>query len=310
MGIKSKDIGTELKKFWLRMTDKPKYYQYKNELKEQQVLHRYHHDFKEEFEKIANLLQTKTEINCMHSGHLGDIIYAFPVLQEISKQAKCNLIIRLNHSFGSKTYHKHPSGNLMMTQRSFDMLQPLVAQQDYIQKYEVLTNQTIDLDLDVFRKLPVSMEFHSIRWYYHLTGKFPDMTLPFLTVQPHNTIRDKIVVVRTPRGRNPLINYRFLNQCKDVVFLGTKAEYDDFKADVPNADFYDVSDFYEMAQVIKASRLFISNQTFSWALAEGLKVNRLLEANPFLPVVFPIGGNGKDFFFQSHFEALVDEMAR
>ncbi len=179
--------------------------------------------------------------------------------------------------------------------------------QSYIQSVSKWNNEKIDIDLDVFRELPVSMEFHSIRWYYHIIGIQPDMNQSFLEVEPHPTIKNKIVVVRTFRGRNPLIDYSFLKNYNDLLFLGTKAEYDDFSATVPNIEFHDVSDFMEMAQIIKSSRFFVSNQTFSFALAEALKVNRLLEANPFLPVVFPIGGEGSDFYFQQQFEKFFAE---
>ncbi|MNY51403.1 hypothetical protein D3C86_1869870 [compost metagenome] len=77
---------------------------------------------------------------------------------------------------------------------------------------------------------------------------------------------------------------------------------------VPNLEFYDVKDFYEMAQIIKSSKFFLGNQSFAYALADGLKVPRLLEANPEFPVVHPIGEKAYDFYFQEHFEFYFDKL--
>lgn len=63
-----------------------------------------------------------------------------------------------------------------------------------------------------------------------------------------------------------------------------------------------------MAQIIKACRFYIGNQTFAYTLAEGLKVSRLLEAYPDFPVVFPTSKNGYDFYFQQHFEDYVETL--
>ena len=48
--------------------------------------------------------------------------------------------------------------------------------------------------------------------------------------------------------------------------------------------------------------MFIGNLSFGYALAEALKVPRLLESGPNFPLVYPNGKNGYDFYFQSHFE--------
>jgi len=307
MGSKKNGMGAEMKKFWLRLTDKPKYFEYKLQLKDEKVLRRYSAEFQQKLQHFETIVANPpSEINFKHSGHLGDLIYALPILKELSKKSKCNLYINLGEKIG-RNYFKHPTGNVAITERSFQMIVPLLEAQSYIHSIHQWNNEKIDIDLDVFRDLPVSMEFHSIRWYYHIIGIQPDMTLPFLEVPPHPTVKDKIVVVRTFRGRNPLINYSFLKHYNNLVFLGTKAEYEDFSKEVPNIEFYDVSDFMEMAQIIKSCKFFVSNQTFSWALAEALKVNRILEANPFLPVVFPIGGEGRDFYFQQQFEKFFAE---
>ena len=95
-----------------------------------------------------------------------------------------------------------------------------------------------------------------------------------------------------------LINWYYDN----LIFIGLKDEFEDLKKQIPNLEFYDCNDFLEMSEIIKASKFFIGNQGLGYALAEALKVPRLLEANPDFPVIFPIGSNSYDFYHQNHFE--------
>jgi hypothetical protein len=304
---KQNKFKVELIKFFLKRFNKDKYQFYKQKTREDKLVYDYETSFKSKIQHIQTVLQQKTEINFKHSGHMGDLIYALPVIKEIAKTKKCNLFIRVNHSLGKKAYYKHPSGSVMISERMYNMVVPLLENQKYINKVNKWNQEEIDIDLDLFREFPFTNDFHSVRWYYHITGQFPDMNEPSLEANPSDSFSDKIVVVRTFRGRNPLVNYSFLNKYDNLLFLGTKDEYDDFKIQVPNSSFYDVKDFLEMAQIMKSAKFVITNQTFAFALAEGLKVNRILEANPFIPAVFPVGKNGVDFYFQEQFEEFVNK---
>ena len=48
--------------------------------------------------------------------------------------------------------------------------------------------------------------------------------------------------------------------------------------------------------------MHIGNMSLSFAIAEALKVPRILESCPYFPVVQPIGKNAFNFYFQNHFE--------
>ena len=203
MGLKIKSIGKEIIKVWFRLTNKPKYFEYKLLLKDEKVLKKYTVDFRKKIKAISEIVSnTSSEINFKHSGHLGDLVYALPILKELSKKSKCNLYIHTNQAIG-KNYFKHPTGNVMITERSYQMALPLLNVQPYINQVQQWNNERIDIDLDIFRQLPVSMAFHCIRWYYHITGLQPNMSIPYLEVDPHPIIKNKIVIVRTFRGRNP-----------------------------------------------------------------------------------------------------------
>jgi len=144
--------------------------------------------------------------------------------------------------------------------------------------------------------------FNSPRWYFHITGTQVDLADPYLYVTPHEKIKNKIVILRTFRGRSQFINYKFLQNYKNLIFIGMKNEYEDLKQDIKNIEFYDCKNFLDMARVIKACKFFIGNKSVAYAIAEALKVPRILEAKPRFPVVQPIGKNAFDFYYQPHFE--------
>ena len=75
-------------------------------------------------------------------------------------------------------------------------------------------NQEIDINFDIFRELPVNIHFNSPRWYFHIAGIQVDLTDPYLYVEPHEKIKNKIVIHRTFRHRNQFINYKFLENYK------------------------------------------------------------------------------------------------
>ena len=63
----------------------------------------------------------------------------------------------------------------------------------------IFNNENIDIDLDLFRDIPINLNFHSIRWYSHLTGTSLDMNRNYLEVGTNREFNDKIVIVRTQR---------------------------------------------------------------------------------------------------------------
>ena len=111
--------------------------------------------------------------------------------------------------------------------------------------------------------------------------------------------------MRSLRRQNKFIDYSFLSNYEKIVFLGLKDEFDDLKIKIKNLEHYDSKDFLELAMIIKSAKLFIGNLSFGYALAEAIKVPRLLESGPNFPLVYPNGMNAYDFYFQSHFEDLV-----
>tara|TARA_X000000950_G_scaffold269932_1_gene349127 strand:+ start:363 stop:1235 length:873 start_codon:yes stop_codon:yes gene_type:complete len=259
--------------------------------------------------KFKNIVLSKKNISFLHYGHLGDIINCLPTIQEISKTAKCTLYIQKDKAIPGHVVSKdHPFGNVYLSEKAITKFIPLLEKQGYLSKVEIYQNQIIDIDLNFFRELQINFNIDSVRWYSHLTGVHPDLSKKYLDVENHNRFRNFIVIMRSLRRQNKFISYSFLENYKDIVFIGLKDEYDDLKKTIKNLEYYDSVDFLELASIIKNSKIFIGNLSLGYALAEGLKVPRLLESAPDFPLVYPNGPKAYDFYFQSHFENLVEKL--
>ena len=143
---------------------------------------------------------------------------------------------------------------------------------------------------------------------FHIAGVQVDLSKKFLDVEEHPSLKNKITILRSLRYQNPFISYSFLEKKEDPYYLGTLEEYNHLKKELKNLKFYECKDFLEMAVIINSCKFFIGNLSFGYALAEALKVPRLLESAPSFPLVYPNGLKAYDFYFQSHFEELVKEL--
>ncbi len=289
-----------LSKSLLKIFNKKKYNLLKYQSNQQKKLDFYNQVIIQKISTIRETLKNKKKLNFLHSGHLGDLIYSLALVKELSKKYECNFFVLINKKM--ENYDNHPSGNVMINEKTANLLLPLLNAQKYLKSSNIYNNEKIDINLDFFRDIPISISFHSVRWYSHLTGTPINMDEPFLDVEPHSIIKNKIVIMRSPRYRNQFINYNFLKNQKNMVCIGLKSEYEDLKKNISNLEYYDCKNFLEMAQIIKSSKFFLGNLCFSYSIAEALKVPRLLEACPEFPVVFPIGGKAYDFYHQEHFQ--------
>lgn len=242
-----------------------------------------------------------------HSGNAGDIIYSLPSVRTMSGDEGARMFLALDVPMREQRL-KHPLGGVQLNLKMVQMLMPLLQAQDYLSEIAIWEGQKIDYDLDAFRDAPILMDRLGIcRWYFYMFGIACDLSKPWLTVQPDRTFQEHIVVSRSKRYRNGAISYRFLGKYPKVTFLGLEEEYADFCQEVPGAEWVQVNDFLEMAQIIAGSRFFIGNQSFPFAIAEGLKVPRVVELDPTTPNVVPTGDNGYDALFQRQLEHIVNQ---
>ena len=293
----------DFKKLYYKLFDFKKYKDHKILLKKQNDIKIFKEKFEDLISNIQKKIKEKNELSFLHSGHSGDIINSLPTIKELSKTHKCNLYIQINKSFPPNlTYFRHTAGNVFINEKIFNMLLPLLKSQKYLYKVEKYETQNIDINFDTVRDLPNGLNFDNARWGFNITGVRHDLIEPYLSVNEHESIKNKIVIHRTFRYRNYFINYRFLNNYKNLLFIGIQDEYKDLKKEINNIEFHYCKDFLEMAKIINASKFFIGNQSVGYDLAEALKIPRLLEGCPSYPVIKPHGKNAHDFFFQPHFE--------
>tara|TARA_X000000950_G_C13764510_1_gene598295 strand:+ start:95 stop:997 length:903 start_codon:yes stop_codon:yes gene_type:complete len=295
------------KNFFLKFLNKKKYLELKYKHKRDENISIYNENIKIKILSIQEKIEKKNELNFLHSGHLGDIIYSLPTIKKISQKKKCNLFIEKN-KLNSQFYYNHPSGNTMINEKSLSMLLPLLKSQNYLNTVKEFQNEEIDVNLNLFREMPFNIVFHSIRWYLHLAGVQINTEESFLDVGNINDFKNKITILRSPRYRNQFIDYNFLSNFKNIVCIGLESEFLDLKKEIKNLEFYNCKDFLEMAKIINSSKFFIGNLCFAYSVAEGLKKPRLLEACPDFPVLFPIGVNSYDAYHQIHFEKFFQKL--
>ena len=298
-----------LKKIIYKFTNKEKYSRLKYEISRQDRINLFNKLFKKKIMLIRKNIKRKNELNFLHSGHMGDIINALPVIKQLSKTHKCNLFIQSKKKLENEARdYKYQGDRVYMTDRMVLMILPLLKKQKYIKSVNIFKNQKIDIDLNLFRKIPMNFNLDEVRWYFYLTGVHTNLARPYLSVNMHKHLKNKIVIMRSTRRKNEFINYKFLNKFKNILFLGLKDEYNDLKKQIKNLKFYDAKDFLEVAQIIKSSKFFIGNSSFGFTIAEALKIPRIMEAYPDFPVIYPNGGHGYDFYFQPDFEEICKKL--
>jgi hypothetical protein len=305
----------KLGKLLLKYQDKAAYRDYKWDLitynNEQQISFLLGSDRLTTPDKILAHAKANGKLNFLHSGNAGDIIYALPSIKKLHELTgvPINLYLKLNVQNKLREGHNHPLGNIMLNQKMVDMLFPLLRAQSYISTTEVYSNKQIDIDLDYFRSGFIPMDASNIaRWCGYITGVTPDLWKPWLTVEPDTSFAQDIVIARSARYHNKTISYSFINQYNNLKFIGVKSEYKEIKRLIPKIEWVEQADFLQMARIIAGCKFFIGNQSFPYAVAEALKVPRILEVAYDVVNVVPEGENGHDFFLQPHFEWLVSHL--
>ena len=295
-----------IKEILYKLFNSQKYKELKYLKKDKEKLSIFKNNYEKEIILIRKKIENQKSLNFLHSGHAADIINVLPVLKKLSQDHECNLYLNINKPI--EFYFRHPAGKYYMNNKIFDMLLPLLKRQNYLNKIEKFVDQQVDINLDIFRELPISNVFDNVTYASMVTGVYPNYSDSFLEAEEHKEVKKKIVIQRTFRYRNNLISYDFLNNFKDLVFVGTLDEYHDLKKIVKNLEFYDCKDFLDMASVVKSSKFVLANSSITFPIAEGLNIPRLLESCPDYPAAQPHGDNAFNFYFQVHFENLFTHL--
>jgi hypothetical protein len=261
----------------------------------------------------------------------GDIIYALAGIKHVCDQRlmKAELYLWLGRAWkDSVDGQSHPYG---INQYAFDMMKPLVESQPYMAGMRLFNGEKVAVDLDDLRTLNITTMPHGsiTRWPGMIWPDMqPDASKPWIELDDFklgnsldkfwkshkypevSVFGDTIIINRTSRWRNPMIHYWFLRDYKDkLVFAGLPEEHQAFckewELDIP---LLKVANFLELAIALRSCRYFIGNQSMCFALAEAMKIPRLLEVCPYAPNVIPCGEHGYDFLHQFALEWMVKDV--
>jgi hypothetical protein len=248
-------------------------------------------------------------VHFKHFGLIGDIIYSIPAMKALANGKEIHLHLHIDQPSLYKRNMRHYNQGKILTQKSVEMIAPLLLSQPEIKCCDIYTDQRIDFDLDDFRKYPFDYNMgHICRWYFLTYGISADLSKSWLKVNPDTRFKNEILIARSFRYRAPGISYNFLKDYNNIGFVGLQEEYEDMKRSIPQLNYHPVKDFLELARAIAGCRFFIGNQSFPYSLAEALKAKRALEVCFENPNVIPEGDDAYDFCYQPQFEKIVKQL--
>lgn len=252
----------------------------------------------------------KDIVTFRHSGKIGDIIYSLPAISALTNRYskdKAKLYIDLTSTFVRIGFNK--AKEPLMNQKSFEVIEPLLSKQPSLQDVSVYNNEDIDFDLDQFRHRILYLSCGDItKWNQYLFPVSYDTSRPWITVDKADSVASEAIVVgKSLRMNNPLIDWGVLRQYPKVYFVGISEEFEAMKKIIPGIEWLKTENYLELARIIAGAKLFIGNQSSPFAVAEGLKVPRLLCLPVSTPVSTPAGNSCAVFCVQSCFESLVKD---
>jgi len=252
--------------------------------------------------------QTGRTLSLAHSGNAGDVIYALPAAGALAGGQPFRLFLKADVDSGLPA-GSHPVGSVRLDDAMIARLVPLLQTQQRIASVARHASEPLDADLDAFRDAPIDTERgHIARWYCAVFAVAVDLSRPWLSVPPLPGLEDTVVIARSSRYRNPALDWRALRRLPKLAFVGLEPEFDDMRRLLPSLEFVRTDDFLQLARVVRGSRFFVGNQSAPFALAEALKVPRILEAYGRLPNVIPEGEGGYEAWMQPQFEFLLQHL--
>lgn len=250
-----------------------------------------------------------------HSGTLGDLLYSFNFLYDYCDEFNLNKInfhLQTNVPLRA-TIAGHPGNGFQIDHKIASYLVPLLSNIPIIGQLTVGDKVPGDyFNLDVFRDMGYGISRFDIKAYYYGVLSFPikrslDRKVLWCTNQDQRA-KDKVVVFRSLRY-NAVDNYKALEKIKDkVIFIGTKLEQQTFSSGSFQCEYIEIKDFQDAANLMAGANFVVGNQTGLFAIAEQLKVNRILESQQRLPNVVCAGGLCYEGINDAHFNSAVESM--
>ncbi len=231
-------------------------------------------------------------VSAIHSGNAGDVIYSLPSVRALG----------IRHLY--LNVYRDPNPLRHLTEENARALTPLLLAQHYIDRVTLVSSGVplesvdpacIDVDyvLDRFRKQD-ALHLHLMHAHAQAVHAEIDANEPFLQVPEESAPAEspEVVLALTPRYR--ALTGEFLRDLTlyfdRILILAIPEEWRSV-AGIPGR-VHKCRDYLEMARSIRGAQLFIGNPGLASAIAEGLKVPRIVDL-PLEPTnAFPIGPNG------------------
>src|SRR5436190_13292375 len=96
----------------------------------------------------------KDAVHFKHFGLIGDIIYAIPTMLALAQGRQIHLHLQINQKSLYKKGMKHGNKDKILTEKSVELVAPLILSQPGFAVCDILSDQRVDYDLDYFRKYP------------------------------------------------------------------------------------------------------------------------------------------------------------
>jgi hypothetical protein len=222
------------------------------------------------------------ELHLVHSGKLGDIIYAIPTMRELSRKHNARIILHLA---------QEPDPYWVMSAQDVDNIRPLLCELPYIAGVEFHESHEIP---DLF-KFGQEINPHGMNTFRCLNWEGMNLSQAQLRCfvlsldawrEPWLNRREEsgyfeshVVISRTLRYPVEKFPWKELAaRYKDyILFLGQPHEWVQFKRDTGvDLVYWRGWDLREAKEVIGRSNLFIANQGCLSAIADGLGHRHIL----------------------------------
>lgn len=244
----------------------------------------------------------RVKLTFKHSGRLGDIVYSLPLIKKMAEKngEPADLFIPsdIPSRLGGNVYH--PGGDVMVGDGLFKFIQPLLEVQPYLRRVAFVKSSELPsefIDLDKFKSSGLNLKAGIIQgWYRKAFGVAFPLDEPWLFL-PAGQVAEKqlefdVLVSRTTRFCNTSINYGFLASIQRIGFIGLEYEYEEFisRYGLTPTRHVVVSDALQLANYMHKTKVYVGNQSVNFAIADGFKITRALEAFEPAPVASPVGG--------------------
>lgn len=208
-------------------------------------------------------------ISFRHSGDIGDLIYAMPVISALCERDGCRGTLAISAS----TLTRVKAG-----QGTVDLLKRLIESQCPIDEVRLHYGEPVRYDLDRWRGSPnygtrvlaTLAQMHAEA--FGLSAELFEK--PWIKLPEKGSMG--VVIARSPRYQNPAFPWKeILKKWPLASFVGLQSEYDAmtqiYPAEMASVEYHPTKDFLELAEFIRGRSLFIGNQSSPFAVAEALK---------------------------------------